>query len=523
MPKSDADLRAIIRYAKANKYIVRPAGATHSAGAIVTDWKNNRNTLTVSLAEYVAPKGWNYLFKKDSVSATVWVNAGWSPLQLYSKIRPMNYFLPTQTAGPVFQLGGLISNCVHGGNYQKGFLHQYVVGVRVMLANGTSMVFKSYKNLRYWRNSYGLLGFVTSIKFRLNYRPRFQAQFVKREVNWNEQDFWSFIKKDAHADLPNSVIRAGKSGDRKALMGQFFFNPYEAVEKGKATIGAVVWRANENATVAGVPTKAAAHVHTAYRSEMTNRIIDEVLKDHPQNGKPKVHVYSDYNVAIRHWGGPKVFPLGYSVNDGLAKNARMMTSMALTGPSMLINGNRLSMNDGFYASKCPNVVYAAFFMKPKHVWKAMNILVDNYKKRSKDSIFQWNAPPELRFLKVENDAVLNPVPKGTWAVSEYMGFPIGNSDQGWKTAFKEVEDAWLKLGAKPHIGKFFAFARTRNGRVEPFQPGKACKVYSNAQKKSFEAYRRMMDPNGLFKGGDGLKLLAPCRSSSSRRRRTSKR
>jgi len=138
MPKSDADLRAILEYAKANEYIVRPAGATHSAGALVTDWQNNRNVLTVSLAEYVAPNGWNYLFKTDSLSATVWVNAGWSPLQLYSKIRPQNYFLPTQTAGPLFQLGGLISNCVHGGNYQKGFLHQYVIGVKVMLANGTS-------------------------------------------------------------------------------------------------------------------------------------------------------------------------------------------------------------------------------------------------------------------------------------------------------------------------------------------------------------------------------------------------
>merc|ERR1719464_1946821 len=333
------------------------AGATHSSGGLVTDWDNTRNVLVVSLAEYVAPGPWEYSFKERSAGkATVMVNAGWSPLQLYAQIRPLNYFLPTQPAGPVFQLGGLVANCVHGGSYQKGFLHQYVVSMRVMLHNGTSRVIDDESELRYWRNSYGLLGFITSLEFTLDYRPRFQAYFKKQQIRWNEEDFWTFLKQEAHADIPEEEAPFGQRGDRRALMGQFFFNPYEAGEKGRATMSAVVWRANENATEPRVRSTAPRSVGRAYRRAMKALTRDEILSGNPQGGR-----------------------------------ARRMTSSALSGPKMLMDRNRRGMNDGFFATKVPNVVYGAYFVKPK--------------------------------------------------------------DQGWKSAFKHVEDEWVsRFGAKPHLG-----------------------------------------------------------------------
>lgn len=111
-----------------------------------------------------------------------------------------------------------------------------------------------------------------------------------------------------------------------------------------------------------------------------------------------------------------------------------------------------------------------------------------------------------------DDAVLNPVPPGVWAVSEYLTFPLpGKPDQGWKSAFKEIQDEWVgKLGAHPHIGKFWGFATTADGKVEPYQQERACKIYSDSQKASFEAYRSQVDPDKLFAGGDALKLLSSC-------------
>lgn len=504
MPRNDNDLRAILQYAKVNGYTVRPSGATHSAGGLVTDGKDN-NVLAVSLAEYRAPDEWEYWLKEQTPGeATVTVNAGWSPLQLYQKIRPLNYFLPTQTAGPVFQLGGLVANSVHGGNYQRGFLHQYVKQMRVMLHNGTQRVISDPGELRFWRNSYGLLGIITSIEFSLDYRPQFQSYYIKKKVSWNEEDYWSFLKQDAHADLSDEIIPNGRAGDRKALMGQFFFNPYEA-KSGMATMSAVVWRANENATEPGIPSAAPSGIHEAYAKRMDDMVVDEVL-----TGK-NAAVSSKYGDVIRHWGGPKVFPLGLNTNDIFAPHAELMTNLGISGPGMLLAENRQFTNDGFYANKVPNVVYAAYFLDPKLVWKAMNVLVQSFEARKNDPVFAWNGPPELRFIKVTDDAVLNPVPPGVWAVSEFMGFPIGNSDQGWKSAFKSIQDEWQdKLGGKPHLAKFWGFGYDAQGSVEPYQSQRACSLYSEAQKASFEEYRRKVDPENLFAGGDAMKLLKTC-------------
>merc|ERR1740121_2608539 len=132
-------------------------------------------------------------------------------------IRPLNYFLPTQTAGPVFQLGGLVANCVHGGLYRRGFLHQYVRRMRVMMHDGTIRVIEEDADLMFWRNSYGLLGFILSLEFDLDYRPKFQAYFKKQEVNWNEEDFWTFLKQEAHADISQEEVPFGQPGDRKTF------------------------------------------------------------------------------------------------------------------------------------------------------------------------------------------------------------------------------------------------------------------------------------------------------------------
>jgi len=365
--------------------------------------------------------------------------------------------------------------------------------------------------LRYWRNSYGLLGFITSLEFDLDYRPKFQAIFKKREVLWNEEEFWSFLKQDASADISEEDAPAGRPGDRQALMGQFFFDPYKAGKTGWTDISAVIWRANENATEPGYEDGAPAGVEGAYEDEMAYPNRDEILSTDPQNGGVPVEVYTGFNEVIKHWGGPKVLPLGYDMNDLLAHNARLMVQVSMSGPQALIWQNRRAMNDGFYASKVPNVVYGAYFMKPSQVFKAWDILKDNFMARENDTVFPWNGPPELRFLEVTDDAILNPVPAGVYAVSEYLGFPTGRSDQGWKSAFKHVQDEWGdKLGGKPHIGKFWGFGTADDGTVQPYQPDRACRIYSDAAKNSFEAYRRQADPDNLFAGGDAMKLLSGC-------------
>ena len=121
MPSNDEELAAILEYARARNFTVRPGGATQSIFALEPDG-TDPNEIVVSLANYTAPSDWEYMLHEpasdgDGGGATVHVNAGWSLLKLYSRIRPAGYTLPTQTALPSFQLGGVIANSVHGGTY----------------------------------------------------------------------------------------------------------------------------------------------------------------------------------------------------------------------------------------------------------------------------------------------------------------------------------------------------------------------------------------------------------------------
>ena len=65
---------------------------------------------------------------------------------------------------------------------------------------------------------------------------------------------------------------------------------------------------------------------------------------------------------------------------------------------------------------------------------------------SNASGYSWNQPAEFRFMKVTDDAVLQPVPPGYWFVSEILSFPdSAATNQAWKEAFREVEDYFGKF------------------------------------------------------------------------------
>lgn len=180
------------------------------------------------------------------------------------------------------------------------------------------------------------------------------------------------------------------------------------------------------------------------------------------------------------------------------------------GPAGLLMSNRITVNDGFYADKLVNVWYGAYFMDPKDVYQAMDILRQNVIKRADSKTFKWNGPPELRFIQVTDDAVLNVVKPGLYGVIEFIAFTKNPDDEGWHEAFADVEEQWLKLGAKPHIAKFWGWEKAANGNIIPYQMAKACKIYTDGQKNEFKNYMKQVDPAESFASGYGAKLLEPC-------------
>merc|ERR1712176_766094 len=151
---------------------------------------------------------WQYDFHVgDDGSQRATVNAGWTQLHLFKRTRPHGFFVPAQTAGYFFSIGGIVANSVHGGAYNEGFINEYVTRMRVMDWQGVIHIIDQEEELRHWRCSFGLLGIILGVEFRLEHRTRLEMYSVERRLHdWNEKEFWRFIMHDAEADIPMSSL-----------------------------------------------------------------------------------------------------------------------------------------------------------------------------------------------------------------------------------------------------------------------------------------------------------------------------
>jgi len=521
MPQNDADLQQLLAYAASKNYIVRPSGASHSAGPLVDDG-NDERVFVVSLGQYEAPGEWQYSL--DTSAKKVKVNAGWSQLDLYEKIRPLDLFLPSQTAGYFFQLGGVVANTVHGATYDKSFIHSYVTSMRVMLHDGTIKIVTG-DDLKYWRNSYGLLGLILGIEFQLTENRQFQMISKSRTAAWSEAEFWKFIMEDGEANLDASASKGLASGSRKSSAGEFFID----LLPDEPSFLVYANKENENAVEPGYPNGKPANITAGYaelRARMTRTRENPVYDP----DRPEKIPYSD---SIRREGCP---PYYLSIGDFeiidinkliggklISTIAQVIDPLRFAAQTIreqptLVAANRDISNDGFFAIEAPNTNIAAYFMKPEKAFEAMDFLRQRMIARNGQATwnraegFSWNQPAEFRFMTVTDDAVLQPVPPGVWFVSEILAFPdAAHTDQAWKEAFKEIEDYWItNLGAIPHIGKLFGFVQEESGQYQVFHQDRVCSVYSSATKEAFESYRRATDPAGRFNYGLGSRLLQSC-------------
>jgi len=506
MPTDDAALQNLLRFARDKGYKVRISGAGHSAGGLVTDGENNQ-VLVLSLAEYTATGEWEFGMRTlPDGSARATVNAGWTQAHLYAKVRPQGYFLPAQTAGYFFALGGIVANSVHGGAYDAGFVHSYVTGLRVMTFDGEIKFIDKEEDLRYWRCSFGLLGIILGIEFQLEKREHLQMYTVSKEMaSWSADEFWKFIKQDAEADIPLDVVADGGSqGTRKSWNGEYFVDFVNDVDT--PTISVYAQKANSSVDMnfdgeLGIP----AGIEDNYRRLMEKRVTDDW------------HGAMSWSQAARRDGAPPIKIAGVDVNDmlkalkglGLAKT---MSKQAIVNIPRLAKGLSKKVNDGFFLTQSPAALAAAYFVHPSKAFEAMDYLrkVQLESMGSKD--FMWNLPGEFRFIKVQDSAILQPVTPGLWFNAQMISFAdLAKNAQAWKRDFKKVEDHWVKdLKAQPHMGKLFGFEQDKDGEVEPFADSYSCTIYSSEQKSAFSSYRERMDPEGLFATGLGMKFLAPC-------------
>ena len=261
---------------------------------------------------------------------------------------------------------------------------------------------------------------VLSLEFKLDHNPKFQQESIDKKFAWNKENFWNFIKQDASADLPDYL---GGKGPRQATSGQFFLDAYKAMD-GEAEMSAIVFRKNEHAVKNYDKPRG---IEGAYERQINKSVLDEDRSDKPWDGNPAVHRYTKYGTLVRENGGPDVLPWDdvSSVNNALARGHRKMTGLTVSGPGMLLKGNSRTMKDGYFATKVPKVLYSAYIVPAEQTFEALNDIAEIYARREREgAAFKWNSALELRFIELDDSAVMHQKPAGLYATMEVIAFPF---------------------------------------------------------------------------------------------------
>jgi len=313
--------------------------------------------------------------------------------------------------------------------------------------------------------------------------------------DWNEQNFWKFVGKDAEADLDLSFFPGSKSYNmtREGIYGEYFLDFLtDATGHAKFRTQGVLWKSPSNPSV--------------------HKTEDELRKAYEKS--------EESAGIIREQGGSKINILNDVLHDvpltNTAAAANLLMEANFLGQDRYVKTASKTVNDGYWVEGAPNVNIAAYFVPIDNSFEAFDYVRSQVRARhyGKDSqCFKFNNPVQYRFVEVTDDSLLQIVPPGRYVVSEILGFvdaaPKGDS---WQRAYAEIECDWTtRLGGKPHLMKLHSFGLDQYGNMQPNQPCNSCKHFTHKQKYEFETVRSRYDPHGMFATGSAYNvLLQPC-------------
>eukprot|EP01063_Lacrimia_lanifica_P019268 TRINITY_DN2639_c0_g2_i4.p1 TRINITY_DN2639_c0_g2~~TRINITY_DN2639_c0_g2_i4.p1 ORF type:complete len:727 (+),score=277.64 TRINITY_DN2639_c0_g2_i4:71-2182(+) len=523
-PKNDAEMGALMATVAGHGCKLRPVGAGHSSPAVIAG-DGDVDFVGVSLAEYTPDDlGWNMTL---DAQGRVRAPAGISLFDLYHYTRPQGWFLESQTAGPIFTLGGVIANSVHGGVHGKGYLNQYVTALRVGVWTGTAMavrVITDEAELRHWRNSYGVLGVMLAVEMQLNKRQNFAITTTGHTFSEAQ---WSRDYVDAYF---NKIV------DGK-LYSESFFNPYlrevkHVIFEAAAPVPPACVNFTSDATCSwDYPhAKCADAACCEYRYKFGDMNLDESCRTshHVPNAPSWLQqVYAGLASAfksVRFNGSPD---LPAAQNDEICVLERLAgkfgkvfdqflamifydMTFSHVASSVTANGN--DVNDGFWLRSVPHEIRLMAYSVPRaRIFDFLNLIRSVFLDVTAATGTVQLANVEFRFFNMSDTATLMPTGLTSGAIA-YGAFVncelVFNSNPGspntkqWQQALYEYETRVRALDGIPHTGKSFCYLPDGEGGYQPYMNKTCVKgVFNNGQKAAFGAYRTATDPAGLFDGG----------------------
>lgn len=501
-PRTDADLRNILAYAKVSGIRISIVGAGHSAfGLVTTGELGSTSELVISLAEYTpdAPRinttkcsnRWDQIciredaFDPATLTSRARSPAGRSFADLYNVIRPRHFFLPTQTAGWFFSQAGVALNAVHGGVYDADFLNRYCVGMRVMYFDGTVEIINKEDDLRYWRGSMGLLGIVTALEWKIELR----RTFIEQAANYKLVDTAS-PNQGEFAWTKEGIDTLVQHERDRAFYGEFFLD--FAYGGFPIDVTVVNFRRPENVT------KDEKDVDCGQPSTAT------IMKGYTD-------IKSEFH-QIEYQGDPttSAFRSFLTKKINIANSiipAALLSQAVMKATSLLVANNRATTNDGYWVRSAMPTYIMEYIFPAKYLFQALDsyrVAATSQKHRDVYLAPRVNLPLEFRFISVQDKGpMLFNLPTGKYVTLEAL-FAVGKEEYSadgerkhgvakqlvWKF-FSEVEALWKKIGI-PHPAKVFGFdlkMYPNSGKVspscgkctDPSHYGKACRPSSEVK------------------------------------------
>eukprot|EP01061_Rhynchopus_euleeides_P040851 TRINITY_DN7048_c0_g1_i1.p1 TRINITY_DN7048_c0_g1~~TRINITY_DN7048_c0_g1_i1.p1 ORF type:complete len:578 (+),score=251.27 TRINITY_DN7048_c0_g1_i1:168-1901(+) len=514
-PKDDSELAAVLRTIHAHGCKARPVGATHTASAVITS-TGETDTVGISLAEYTPVKGWDRVLL-DTKTSRVRAPAGYSLFDLYQVIRPEGYFLPTQTAGQLFTLGGLVSNHVHGGVHGQGYVHQSVTALRVATFTRNATVEFTVvegKALRPWRGSFGLLGLVTGVEFQVVHRKRFSLHTQTHSLA---------------GDFSRETVDAYFKGVQEGSMSsENFFDPYSL------SVMSVTWRKE-----ADIPAECDAvrdadctwdHYSmgcanptccgTRYEfGDLTPSHLCKALYHNPTPQEMREHyaTLAPSFRSVRYNGAPAV-PEGEGAKLVAAVKTIPSTHMmqrifyAKTN-SILSNGilvNSREMNDGFGIRAAPFALRMVAYAVPANkLFDMLQLIREVFASVREETGTAPLATTECRYINLTDVSTLRPntaltkeAPVGTYVSCDNVFISFKDLGDTWRETLYRFEKGARAMNGFMQTGKSFCFDRDESGMARPYANQQCIKsIFNDRQKEEFAAYRKAYDPLKLFDGG----------------------
>jgi FAD/FMN-containing dehydrogenase len=506
VPANLADLKsAIAEVAKIPGATIRVSGQRHSQPPLVAG--DNRNAVPAKTTEFLVDMSCYCDLGVDQNESIVLgpgtnrvtVNAGVREDALDAFLTQNNLMMKTVTAGGFFSIGGMTAVDVHGGTVNAPIFAETASAFHILLADGTVKTIdgtlppvNGWSALQFARVSLGGLGIVTSIT--LDVLPRPSATTLQGGTT-------RYLLKNKAAFV--AQFQQLLTGPSKHDRMEVFYTPYAAAPNlpwvPLPNFLVLWWNESHNSR----PENSASKPETACELLQEGRFGAPMLGGLAKYAAQYVRESQYFSDAYDPFHIPPIPPSGYAaialdeIETQAAAANTINSDLWLTASSQVIFMS--------YFFEMPNLDAAGL----GKVWDGLDVVARRVIQRGN---FHIAAPMEFRFVKAGNSAMsgsfsTNP---NVWFLNlDLIGFieptPAANYPQMLLKFFADVERDWVAMGGVTHNGKMYGFydpkaAPGTHSAIGAFNPNflAALRARRGAALTAYSAYRKSMDPKGLF-------------------------